>query len=399
MMNVSSIENCDFHDKTVLLRVDFNVPVKNGKVHDATRILRALPTIQHLVNASAKVIIISHFGRPKAKNDSLSLKNIVETLSQLLNKKVKFVNDCIGEKVQKAVNKMDGGDVILLENLRFYKGEEQNDSNFAKQLASLADIYVNDAFSCSHRAHASISRITEFLPSYAGFCLQDELKYLEKAISFDAKPITAIVGGAKISTKMKMLIKLAEKVDYLVLGGAIANNFLLFNRVNIGKSFFQSGVDDFLHSVIETANKNNCKIVVPEDVLVAVNSDYSTGVLRNTESILDDDVILDVGPKTLSTISSMVASSKTLLWNGPIGVFEHSAFANGTIEVMKIVSSLTHEGKLTSVIGGGDSLSAINAAGLTDKDFTYVSTGGGAFLSWLSGDGMPGVVALQLTSD
>ncbi len=250
MINVSSMENCDFHDKTVLLRVDFNVPVKNGKVHDATRILRALPTIQHFVNASAKVIITSHFGRPKAKNDSLSLKNIVETLSQLLNKKVKFVNDCIGEKVQKAVNEMDKGDVILLENLRFYKGEEQNDSNFAKQLASLADIYVNDAFSCSHRAHASISRITEFLLSYAGFCLQDELKYLEKAISFDAKPITAIVGGAKISTKIKMLIKLAEKVDYLVLGGAIANNFLLFNRVNIGKSFFQSGVEDFLHSVI-----------------------------------------------------------------------------------------------------------------------------------------------------
>ncbi|MCA4773876.1 phosphoglycerate kinase [Wolbachia endosymbiont of Mansonella perstans] len=398
-MNVSSIENCDFHDKTVLLRVDFNVPIKNGKVHDATRILRALPTIQHLVNASAKVIVISHFGRPKAKNDSLSLKNIVETLSQILNKEVKFINDCIGEKVQKAVNEMDGGNVILLENLRFYKGEEQNDSNFAKQLASLADIYVNDAFSCSHRAHASISGITEFLPSYAGFCLQDELRYLEEAISFDAKPITAIVGGAKISTKIKMLIKLAERVDYLVLGGAIANNFLLFNRVNIGKSFFQSGTSGFLHSVIEVASKNNCKIVVPEDVLVAVNYDYSTGILRNTESILDDDVILDIGPKTLSMISSMVASSKTLLWNGPIGVFEHPAFANGTIEVIKIVSSLTHEGKLTSVIGGGDSLSAINATGLTDKDFTYVSTGGGAFLSWLSGDEMPGVAALQLTSD
>ncbi|MGL9682229.1 MAG: phosphoglycerate kinase [Wolbachia sp.] len=394
-----NMENCDFYDKTVLLRVDFNVPVKNGKVHDATRILKALPTIQYLVNASAKIIIISHFGRPKVKNDSLSLKNIIETLSQLLNKNVMFVNDCIGKKVQKAVNKMDKGDVILLENLRFYKGEEQNDSNFAKQLASLADIYINDAFSCSHRAHASISRITEFLPSYAGFCLQDELKYLKKSISFYAKPIIAIVGGAKIATKIKMLIKLAEKVDYLVLGGAIANNFLLFNRVNIGKSFFQSGVEDFLHSVIETANKNNCKIIVPEDALVAVNSDYNTCVLRNIESILDDEVILDIGPKTLSTISNVIASSKTLLWNGPVGVFEYSAFANGTIEVMKTVNSLTHEGKLTSVIGGGDSLSAINAAGLTNKDFTYVSTGGGAFLSWLSDDRMPGVVALQLTSD
>lgn len=396
MMNVSSIENCDFHDKTILLRVDFNVPVKNGKVHDATRILRVLPTIQHLADASAKVIIISHFGRPKAKNNSLSLKNIVEALSQLLNKEVKFVNDCVGEKVQKVVNEMDRGDIILLENLRFYKGEEQNDSNFAKQLASLADIYVNDAFSCSHRAHASISRITEFLPSYAGFCLQDELKYLEKAISFDAKPITAIVGGAKISTKIKMLIKLAEKVDYLVLGGAIANSFLSFNKVNVGKSFFQSGIDDLLHDIVETVSKNKCKIIVPEDVLVAVNSDYSTSILRRTESILDDDIILDIGPQTLSTISSIIASSKTLLWNGPIGVFEHLAFANGTIEVMKVASNLTHKGKLTSVIGGGDSVSAISAAGLTDKDFTYVSTGGGAFLSWLSGDEMPG---LQLTLD
>ncbi|MGL9732704.1 MAG: phosphoglycerate kinase [Wolbachia sp.] len=397
-MNVSSMENCDFHDKIVLLRVDFNVPVKNRKIHDVTRILRALPTIQYLVNASAKVVIITHFGRPKVKIDSLSLKNIVETISQLFNKKIKFVNDCIGKKVQKVVNKMNKGDVILLENLRFYKEEEQNDSNFAKQLASLADIYVNDAFSCSHKAHASISRITEFLPSYAGFCLQDELKYLKKAVSFDAKPITVIVGGAKISTKIKMLIKLAEKVDYLIIGGAIANNFLLFNRVNIGKSFFQSGVENFLYNVIETANKNNCKIIVPEDALVAINSDYNTCILRNIESILDDDIILDIGPKTFSTIRSAIVKSKTLLWNGPIGVFEYSAFANGTIDVMKFVNSLTYERKLTSVIGGGDSLSAINTAGLTDKDFTYVSTGGGAFLSWLSGNEMPGIVALQLMS-
>lgn len=398
-MNIPSIENCDLHNKAVLLRVDFNVPIKDGEIRDVTRILRALPTIQYLVNASAKIIIISHFGRPKARDNNLSLKNVIDTLSQLLNKKVKFIDDCFGEKVQRAVSVMDAGDIILLENLRFYKEEEQSDSNFAKQLASLADIYVNDAFSCSHRAHASISRITEFLPSYAGFCLQDELKYLEKAVSFKAKPITAIVGGAKISTKIKVLMKLTEKVDYLVLGGAIANNFLSFSKVNIGKSFFQNGVDDLLHNILETANKNNCKIVVPEDVLVAVNSDYSTSISRRTESILDGDIILDIGPQTLSTISSIIASSKTLLWNGPIGVFEHSAFASGTIGVMKIVSDLTHKGKLTSIIGGGDSLSAISAAGLADKDFTYVSTGGGAFLDWLSGDEMPGVAALQKRLD
>ena len=394
-MSIPGIKDCDFHNKVVLLRLDLNVPIKKGEICDITRIVRALPTIQYLINANAKVIIISHFGRPKGLDSSLSLKNVVKALSESLNKEVKFVDDCVGEKVQKAVNEMNAGSVILLENLRFYKGEEQNDSDFAKQLAQIADLYVNDAFSCSHRAHASISRITEFLPSYAGFCLQDELKYLENAISFQAKPITAIVGGAKISTKIKLLIKLAEKVDYLILGGAIANNFLLFNGVNIGRSFFQSGVDDFLSQIIETADNNNCKIIVPEDVLVMVNSDYSTSILRQTDSILKDDVILDIGPQTLSKISSIIENSNTLLWNGPIGVFEHSAFANGTIEAVKVVSNMTHKGKLTSVIGGGDSLSAINASGLTDRDFTYVSTGGGAFLSWLSGEEMPGVVALK----
>ncbi|MDG7056357.1 MAG: phosphoglycerate kinase [Wolbachia endosymbiont of Meromenopon meropis] len=394
-MNLSSIKNCNFNNKTVLLRVDFNVPMKNGKVSDNTRILKTLPTIRYLLNSGAKIVIISHFGRPKITNDNLSLKNITEVISQLLNKKIKFLNDCIGEKVQKAVNEMSRGDVILLENLRFYKGEEQNDSNFAKQLASLADIYVNDAFSCSHRAHASILRITEFLPCYAGFCLQDELKYLKKAVALDAKPITAIVGGAKILTKIKMLIGLVKRVDYLVLGGAIANNFLLHSKVNIGKSLFQSGIDEFVYGIIETANKNNCKIVVPEDVLVVVKSDHSIGILKKIESISDDDVIFDIGPKTLNTIANIIANSRTLLWNGPIGVFEHSIFANGTIELMKIVSSLTRKEKLISIIGGGDSLFAINAANLTDKDFTYVSTGGGAFLSWLSGDRLPGIVALQ----
>lgn len=395
-MSITSIKDCDFHNKVVLLRVDLNVPIKNGEIRDITRIVRALPTIQYLTNGNAKVVIISHFGRPKGLDVNLSLKNVVKALSESLNKEVKFVDDCVGEKVQNAVNEMNAGDIILLENLRFYKQEEQNDSNFAKQLSQIADLYVNDAFSCSHRTHASIARITEFLPSYTGFCLQDELRYLESAVSFQAKPITAIVGGAKISTKIKLLIKLAKKVDYLILGGAIANNFLLFNGMNIGKSFSQNGIDNFLSQIIETASNNNCKIIVPEDVLVSVNFDYSTNVLRKADSILKDDVILDIGPQTLSKICDIIANSNTLLWNGPLGVFEHSAFANGTIEVMKTVSNLTHKGNLTSVIGGGDSLSAMNASGLTDKDFTYVSTGGGAFLSWLSGDEIPGVAVLKI---
>ncbi|MDN5247860.1 MAG: phosphoglycerate kinase [Wolbachia endosymbiont of Tyrophagus putrescentiae] len=389
---IMHIKTCSFHNRVVLLRVDFNVPMSNGKIQDNTRILRALATIEYLINVGAKVVIISHFGRPKGYDNDLSLQPIAMTLSQLLGKEVKFIDGCIGEKVHKAVNTMAAGDVTLLENLRFYRGEEQNDRSFAEQLALIADLYVNDAFSCSHRAHASISRITEFLPSYAGLSMQDELKYLEESISFQAKPITAIVGGSKISTKIKMLKKLAEKVDYLILGGAIANNFLLFNGVNIGKSLFQEDVDNLLSDVVDTANKNNCRIIIPEDVLVAVDSDYNTSVLRATQSALDDDIILDVGPQTLKTIHTAIVNSKTVLWNGPIGVFEYPAFANGTKELMKIINSLTQEGKLTSVIGGGDSLSAISAAGFTDRDFTYVSTGGGAFLSWLSGEEMPGLL-------
>ncbi|WFW29820.1 MAG: phosphoglycerate kinase [Wolbachia endosymbiont of Menacanthus eurysternus] len=395
MVNIRSIKNCDFDNKAVLVRVDFNVPIENGKIRDTTRILRVLPTIQYLVNANAKVIIASHFGRPKIKNSSLSLKNIVLILLELLNKEVKFINDCIGKKVLEVINKMDRGDIVLLENLRFYKEEEQNDLSFAKQLASIADIYVNDAFSCSHRAHASISRVTEFLPSYAGFCLQNELECLEKFVASFNGPVTAIVSGTKVITKVKMLVKLVKRVNYLILGGAIANNFLLFNRVNIGRSLFYKGIDDLICRVIETASRYNCKIIIPEDVLVAVNFDYGTCILRNIESVLSDDTILDIGPKTLSLISNIILNSKTLLWNGPIGAFEHPAFANGTIKVMKVVSDLTSKKKLTSVIGGGDILSAMSIAGLTNENFTYVSTGGGAFLTWVSGGEMPGVTVLR----
>lgn len=394
-MSIPSIENCNIYNKVVLLRVDFNIPRKNEKIQDMIRILRALNTIKYLVNGGAKVVIISHFGRPKNHDDKFSLKFVVRPLSKLLNQEVKFIDDCIGEKVQEVVNTMFLGDVTLLENLRFYQEEERNCPNFAKQLASIADLYVNDAFSCSHRVHASIDCITEFLPSYAGFSMQDELKYLEKSISFQAKPITAIVGGSKISTKIKMLEKLAEKVDFIILGGAIANNFLFFNKVNIGKSLFQEDMDDLSSNILQIASKNNCKIIVPEDVLIAVNSNYSTSITKKTEFITDNDVILDIGPQTLRIIISIIESSKTVIWNGPVGMFEYPAFANGTMKLMNIIRDLTRKKNLTSVIGGGDSLSALNTVGLTDKDFTYVSTGGGAFLGWLSGEKMPGVIALQ----
>ncbi len=381
-MGISSIENYSSHNRVVLLRTDFNVPIVNNEIQDNTRILRVLPTIKYLESINAKIVILSHLGRPQGRDDRLSLKVVVDPLAKLLNKEIKFIDDCIGEKVQKAVDYMSTGDILLLENLRFYQEEEHNDINFAKQLALIGNLYVNDAFSCSHRAHSSIARITEFLPAYAGLSMSNELTYLEHLLSFNSKPIAAIVGGSKISTKLQMIRQLIEKVDFLIVGGAIANNFLLFNKRNIGKSLFQENVNHLLNNI------SHEKIVIPED---AINS---SGTVKVIETITDDDVILDIGPQTLKKIGGIIANCKTVLWNGPIGAFENPAFASGTIELMNIISSFTKTGKLMSIIGGGDSVSAIKVADLTDKDFTYVSTGGGAFLSWLSGDEMPGIAAL-----
>ncbi|OEY86828.1 phosphoglycerate kinase [Wolbachia pipientis] len=383
-MGILSITNYNLRDKIALLRVDFNVPIINSVIKDSTRILRVIPTIRYLVESiNAKVVILSHLGRPKKRDSSLSLRVVVDLLSKILNKEVNFVPDCIGKHVHNIVDGMTSGDVVLLENLRFYPEEEYNDITFAKQLASIGDLYVNDAFSCSHRAHSSIVRITEFLPSYAGLSMVDELMCLEKFFSFKLRPVAAIVGGSKISTKLKLLTKLAEKVDYLIVGGAIANNFLLFNEINIGKSLFQEGVNHLLNNILPE------KIIMPTDII------NSTGIVKKVHEIMDDDVILDIGPQTIKKIANIIAHCKTVLWNGPIGVFEDITFANGTIELMNIISNFTKTRNLISIIGGGDSLSAIKVAGLATKDFTYVSTAGGAFLSWLSGDEMPGISALE----
>ncbi|WP_333022957.1 phosphoglycerate kinase [Wolbachia endosymbiont of Pentidionis agamae] len=395
-MSIPKLEDYNFFNKVVLLRVDFNVPLKGCVVQDVSRVARAISTIKYLIDQNAKVVIISHLGRPKGYDHNLSLKHIIPTLSELLGQKVTFVEDCLGTKVQQAVSIMAEKDVILLENLRFYKEEEQNDINFARELSKIADVYINDAFSCSHRLHASIVAVTEFLPSFAGFCLLSEIKYLKEFTSFKAKPVTVIVGGAKISTKVKMLLTLVNKVDFLIVGGAIANNFLLFNKINIGDSLYQEGVDSILSSIIEAAKKNNCQIILPEDVLVVEKDDYTTGIIKEINSISTGDIILDVGPKTLDRINNIILQSKSLLWNGPIGAFEHTAFAKGTIKLLSIVKDLTQKGKLISVIGGGDSLSAMSKANFTEKDFTYVSTGGGAFLHLLSNDEMPGITKARL---
>ncbi|UWI83360.1 phosphoglycerate kinase [Wolbachia endosymbiont of Howardula sp.] len=394
-MSIPNIEHCNLHSKTVLLRVDFNVPIEHDKICDITRILRVLPTIQYLKHQNTKIILLSHFGRPTMRNNNLSLRKIVDTVSSIFNRDVQFIDDCIGHKVLLKIQKMKNGDIILLENVRFYQEEESNSSDFARELSDLADIYINDAFSCSHRTHASIVGITRFLPSYGGFCLQNEIKFLQQAISYQDKPVTAIIGGSKILNKIKILKTLAQKVDYLILGGAIANNFLLFNKINIGKSFFQDGIDSILEECIVTSHNNNCRILLPEDILVARNSNYNVSILRNIQDVLDDDTILDVGIKTVHSIKTILRKSKMLIWNGPMGMFEHSAFANGTIALMKEISRLTYVGKLSSIIGGGDSISAMHSTMLTDKDFTYVSTGGGAFLNWFSNNEMPGIIALK----
>ncbi len=392
---IKLLQNCDVSCKVVLLRVDFNVPIIDSIIQDLTRISRVIPTINHLINSNAKTVIISHLGRPKEKNNNFSLQQVVGHLSKLLNKKVSFIDDCLGEKVNTTINSMMPGDVILLENLRFYTEEELDDISFAQQLSSMADIYVNDAFSCLHRNHASIVGVTKFLPAYAGFGLQDEVKHLEEVMSFKYKPTAAIVGGAKISTKLNLLLNLAQKVEFLILGGAIANNFLLSQYINIGQSLHEKDAKNLPLEVMKIAAQNNCKIILPEDVLVAKDTGYKLGLVRgDLSSILDDDIILDVGPKTLSAISQVLSSCEAVLWNGPLGAFEYRPFASGTFEIARNLANLTKEKGVKSIVGGGDSLSAIHAAKLNMEDFTYVSTGGGAFLQYISSDKMPGLDAL-----
>ncbi|WP_339047643.1 phosphoglycerate kinase [Candidatus Mesenet endosymbiont of Phosphuga atrata] len=389
------IQDCNVSGKIVLLRVDFNLPIVGSTIQDLTRVLRVIPTINYLASSNAKTVIISHLGHPKDRDDSLSLQQVIEPLSELLNRQVSFVDDCIGDKVNTAIKLMMPGDVILLENLRFYPEEELNDVDFAKKLSSVADIYINDAFSCSHRNHASIAQVTKFLPAYAGFCLQDEVNHLEEIISCKYKPTVAIVGGAKISTKINLLLSLAKKVEFLILGGAIANNFLLIQSFNIGKSLYEKDAENISLEVIKVAAQNNCKIILPQDILVAKDVNYKLGLIRGDLSfILDNDVILDIGPKTLDEIRQILLSCEAVLWNGPLGAFEYPAFSNGTFQVAREIASLTKTKEIKSIVGGGDSLSAIHAAGINIEDFTYVSTGGGAFLQYISGNEMPGLSVL-----
>jgi len=385
----------DVRGKRVLVRADLNVPVKDGKVTDATRLERVVPGLQDLARRGAKVIVISHFGRPKGGPDSqYSLKPVADKLAALLGKPVAFVGDCIGETTAKAVGALRDGDVAVLENLRFHKGEEKNDPEFAKALAKLGDLFVGDAFSTAHRAHASTDAITRLLPSYGGPLLMEEINALVSVLEKPQRPTAAVIGGAKVSTKIALLSNLAAKVDRLIIGGAMANTFFLAEGVEIGKSLAEPDHTKTALEIMHAAKARHCEVILPHDFVVAPK--LAAGAPSRVVVTLEtpsDLMILDVGPKTVAHYSEMIGACKTLLWNGPLGAFEVAPFGEGTFALARQAAALTKAGKLTSVAGGGDTVAALNAAGVTDQ-FTYVSTAGGAFLEWLEGRTLPGIAAL-----
>ncbi len=394
-MDFQSIKDMDLNNKRVLLRADLNVPAQRGKVTDTTRIDRLKPTIDYLRSAGAKVVIMSHFGRPEGEqNPEMSLAFLVKTLEECWDCEVRFANDCIGEKAEAAVSKLQAGDVVLLENLRFHKGEKANDPEFVKALAVLGDVYVNDAFSAAHRAHASTEGLAHLLPPAAGLLMEGELHALDAALENPQKPVAAITGGSKISTKLNVLYNLVEKVGYLILGGAMANTFIYAQGGDVGGSLCEKDMKDEALKILEHAKENNCEIVLPiESVVVSeirVDADYE---IVPSISIPEGKMAIDIGPNSVNDILEKIKDCKTLVWNGPLGIFEISPFDAGTNALAQAVAQRTKDGKLISIAGGGDTIAALENAGVCG-DLTYISTAGGAFLEWLQGKPLPGIEAL-----
>jgi len=386
--------NLKLEGKRVLLRVDFNVPLNKGSITETSRIQKVLPTIKFLIESKAKIIIISHVGRPKGQIvPSLTLEPIAKKLSILLGQKIIFLNEIVGSKVIEKSKKISNGEILLLENLRFNKEEEKNSKDFAKELSKIGDIYVNEAFSCSHRAHASVSEITSHMNSFAGHQLIKEINTIKMLTNVAAKPVSCIIGGSKISTKIGVLTNLIKKMDNIIIVGAMANNFIKYKKYNIGKSLFEKNTENLIKNVIKNANENNCKIFIPDDVIVAKNY-HSKGQLKDLNKVDDTDLILDIGTKTIETITKIIENSKTVLWNGPAGYYEVEEFSKGTSKIAKKISTRTKNKLLTSVAGGGDTVAAINKFNCSDG-FSYISTAGGAFLELLEGKILPGIKALE----
>ncbi len=397
MNNFRTLDDLDVKGKRVLVRADLNVPVKDDVVTDATRIERQAPTIKELADKGAKVIVLSHFDRPKGKVvPSMSLKVLVQPLSEAVGRKVAFAEDCVGEKAKSAVGGLKNGDVLLLENTRFHKGEEDNDPGMAEELAALGDIFVNDAFSAAHRAHASTEGVARLLPNAAGRSMQAELSHLEKALGNPERPLLAVVGGAKVSTKIALLENLVARVETLVIGGAMANTFLAAQGVKVGKSLYEPDHLETARAIVHAANESGAAILLPTDVVVA--GEFKAGAAHRicpVSDISDDEMVLDVGPDSIKAFENRLAGTRTLVWNGPFGAFETQPFDAGTVAAARAVADATKKGQLLSVAGGGDTVAALAHAGV-EQDFTYVSTAGGAFLEWLEGKSLPGVDALTV---
>lgn len=396
LMSFLTLDHVNVTHQNVLLRLDLNLPISQGSVSDSTRITRSLPTINELIAAKAKVIILSHYGRPQGKRElKYSLEPIADHLKQFVGCPVAFAKDCLGNEAEKTIAAAPFGSIVILENVRFYPQEEQNDALFAEKLAALGHLYVNDAFSCSHRAHASIEAICHYLPSYAGRALQQELQTLQAVLESPKKPVMAIVGGSKVSSKIKLLQNLVQRVDYLVIGGGMANTFLAAQAIEIGTSLYEEDYIPTAQEILIEAETKGCEIILPIDVAV-------TGAIVphcQTTTVSVDKIgalqkVADIGPKSVSRICYFMDQCQTLVWNGPVGVFEITPFDQGSVALAKHISTLTNSNKLISVAGGGDTLAALNKAGVAE-DFTYTSTAGGAFLEWLEGTPLPGILALQ----
>ncbi|MFZ1217202.1 MAG: phosphoglycerate kinase [Pseudolabrys sp.] len=391
-----TLDRVDVKGKRILMRVDLNVPVENGVVTDSTRIERVAPAITEIADKGAKVILLSHFGRPKGRDPTQSLKPVAAEVARIIKRPIKFADDCIGEPAEQAVDAMKPGEILCLENTRFHAGEEKNDPVFVAELGKLGDIWVNDAFSAAHRAHASTEGLGHKLPAYAGRTMQAELEALAKALENPQRPLVAIVGGAKISTKLDLLGNLLDKVNALIIGGAMANTFLLAQGKNVGKSLVETDLVSTAREIMDKAKAGKREIILPVDVVVAEKFEaHASSRVVDTGKVGVTDMILDIGPRSIEQVISVLARAKTLVWNGPFGAFEMEPFDNGTAEVAEAVAELTAAGKLVSVAGGGDTVAALNVAGVADR-LTYVSAAGGAFLEWLEGKRLPGVEVLRV---